>query len=95
MNLKIKLYDDLSENEKIKYYEVGKRIVEMKLTEVQYYRGELARIEEELFIFIKRLLMVDEEIDEPDFMWTDEQYQEIVEKYRDKVKKINKLFDDK
>ncbi len=95
MNLKIKPYDDLSENEKIKYYEVGKRIVEMKLTEVQYYRGELARIEEELFIFIKRLLMVDEEIDEPDFMWTDEQYQEIVEKYRDKVKKINKLFNDK
>ena len=47
MNLKIKPYDDLSENEKIKYYEVGKRIVEMKLTEVQYYRGELARIEEE------------------------------------------------
>lgn len=95
MKLKIKLYDDLSENEKIKHYEVGKRIVEMKLTEVQYYRGELARIEEELFIFIKRLLTIDEEIDEPDFMWTDEQYQEIVEKYRDKVKKINKLFNDK
>ena len=95
MNLKIKLYDDLSENEKIKYYEAGKRIIEMKLTEVQYYRGELARIEEELFVFIKRLLMVDEEIDEPDFMWTDEQYQEIVEKYRDKVKEINKLFNDK
>lgn len=95
MNLKIKSYDDLSENEKIKYLEIGKRIVEMKLTEVQYYRGELARIEEELFIFIKKLLIVDEEIDEPDFMWTDEQYQEIVEKYRDRVKKINKLFNDK
>ena len=63
MNLKIKPYDDLSENEKIKYLEIGKRIVEMKLTEVQYYRGELARIEEELFIFIKRLLIVDEEIE--------------------------------
>jgi hypothetical protein len=92
MDFKIKPYEDLTEEEKIKYIDIGRRKEKIVLTEVQYYREELGRLLDEFYAYMHQLTCIEEGTDDPDFMWTKEQYEEIVNKYRERVKFLNRMF---
>ena len=92
MEFKIKPYEDLTEEEKIGYMDFGKRKEKYVKNEVQYYRGELGRLLDEFYAHMHQLTYVEEGTDDPDFMWTKEQYEEIVNKYRERVKFLNRMF---
>ena len=62
------------------------------MTEEQYYRTELDQMKNEIYNFIIKFLQVDE-CEKSDNEWTKEEYQCVLEKYKEKVNQVNELLE--
>ena len=82
----------LDEVEKYYYTKSGNKIIKQEMTEVQYYRSQLEQIQGELYNLVINFLQVNEG-EKFENEWTNEEYQNILEKYKEKVNQVNKIFE--
>lgn len=90
--MKIRPYEQLNEIEKYYYTITDGKVIKREMTEVQYYRIELDQMKNEIYNFIIKFLQVDES-EKSENEWTKEEYQSILEKYKEKVNQVNKLLE--
>ena len=90
--MKIRPYEQLNEVEKYYYTITDGKVIKQEMTEVQYYRIELDQMKNEIYNFIIKFLQVDES-EKSENEWTKEEYQSVLEKYKEKVNQVNKLLE--
>lgn len=90
--MEIRPYEQLNEIEKYYYTITDGKVIKREMTEVQYYRIELDQMKNEIYNFIIKFLQVDEG-EKSENEWTKEEYQCILEKYKEKVNQVNKLLE--
>lgn len=88
----IRPYEQLNEIEKYCYTITNGKVIKQEMTEVQYYRTELDQMKNEIYNFIINFLQVDEG-EKPEDEWTKEEYQCVLEKYKEKVNQVNELLE--
>ena len=88
----IRPYEQLNEVEKYCYTITDGKVIKQEMTEVQYYRRELDQMKNEIYNFIIKFLQVDEG-EKPEDEWTKEEYQCVLEKYKEKVNQVNELLE--
>ena len=90
--MEIRPYEQLNEIEKYYYTITDGKVIKREMTEVQYYRIELDQMKNEIYNFIIKFLQVDEG-EKSENEWTKEEYQCVLEKYKEKVNQVNKLLE--
>lgn len=90
--MEIRPYEQLNEIEKYCYTITDGKVIKREMTEVQYYRIELDQMKNEIYNFIINFLQVDEG-EKSENEWTKEEYQCILEKYKEKVNQVNELLE--
>lgn len=90
--MEIRPYEQLNEVEKYCYTITDGKVIKQEMTEVQYYRTELDQMKNEIYNFIIKFLQVDEGEKSED-EWTKEEYQCVLEKYKEKVNQVNELLE--
>ena len=90
--MEIRPYEQLNEVEKYCYTITDGKVIKREMTEVQYYRTELDQMKNEIYNFIINFLQVDEGEKSED-EWTKEEYQCVLEKYKEKVNQVNELLE--
>ena len=90
--MEIRPYEQLNEAEKYCYTITNGKVIKREMTEVQYYRTELDQMKNEIYNFIIKFLQVDEGEKSED-EWTKEEYQCVLEKYKEKVNQVNELLE--
>lgn len=90
--MEIRPYEQLNEIEKYCYTITDGKVIKREMTEVQYYRTELDQMKNEIYNFIIKFLQVDEG-EKSENEWTKEEYQCVLEKYKEKVNQVNELLE--
>ena len=90
--MEIRPYEQLNEIEKYCYTITDGKVIKQEMTEVQYYRTELDQMKNEIYNFIIKFLQVDEG-EKSENEWTEEEYQCVLEKYKEKVNQVNELLE--
>ena len=90
--MEIRPYEQLNEIEKYCYTITNGKVTKQEMTEVQYYRTELDQMKNEIYNFIIKFLQVDEG-EKSENEWTKEEYQCVLEKYKEKVNQVNELLE--
>lgn len=90
--MEIRPYEQLNEVEKYYYTITDGKVIKREMTEVQYYRIELDQMKNEIYNFIIKFLQIDEG-EKSENEWTKEEYQCVLEKYKEKVNQVNKLLE--
>ena len=90
--MEIRPYEQLNEVEKYCYTITDGKVIKQEMTEVQYYRTELDQMKNEIYNFIIKFLQVDEG-EKSENEWTEEEYQCVLEKYKEKVNQVNELLE--
>ena len=90
--MEIRPYEQLNEVEKYCYTITDGKVIKQEMTEVQYYRTELDQMKNVIYNFIIKFLQVDEG-EKPEDEWTKEEYQCVLEKYKEKVNQVNELLE--
>ena len=90
--MEIRPYEQLNEIEKYCYTITDGKVIKREMTEVQYYRTELDQMKNEIYNFIIKFLQIDEG-EKSENEWTKEEYQCVLEKYKEKVNQINELLE--
>ena len=90
--MEIRPYEQLNEVEKYYYTITDGKVIKREMTEVQYYRTELDQMKNEIYNFIIKFLQVDEG-EKFENEWTKEEYQCVLEKYKEKVNQVNELLE--
>ena len=90
--MKIRPYEQLNEIEKYCYTITDGKVIKREMTEVQYYRIELDQMKNEIYNFIIKFLQVDEG-EKSENEWTKEEYQCVLEKYKEKVNQVNEFLE--
>ena len=90
--MEIRPYEQLNEVEKYCYTITDGKVIKREMTEVQYYRTELDQMKNEIYNFIIKFLQVDEG-EKSENEWTKEEYQCVLEKYKEKVNQVNELLE--
>ena len=88
----IRPYEQLNEIERHCYTITNGKVIKQEMTEVQYYRAELDQMKNEIYNFIIKFLQVDEG-EKSENEWTKEEYQCVLEKYKEKVNQVNELLE--
>jgi hypothetical protein len=90
--MEIKPYEQLNEVEKYCYTITDGIVIKREMTEIQYYRIELEQMKNEIYNSIIKFLQVDEG-EKYESEWTKEEYQCVLEKYKEKVNQVNELLE--